>query len=216
MTKLWKTTIHNVHPAIEKYTAGTDYVFDMQLLPFDITASKAHVKGLQKIGIIAKKELKKILNVFDILLKDTEKGTITIMPEDEDCHTVIENYLVKKLGDIGKKIHTGRSRNDQVLVALRLYMKAHVLKLKRECASLALVFLKFAEKYKTVPIPGYSHTQQAMLGSVGHYFSAYAESLIDDADFLTSVLKHIDKNPLGSAAIRSRSDGPEQYSMMIM
>jgi len=200
MTKLWNKTGISTHPVIEKYTAGSDYVFDKELLPFDITASKTHAKELQKVGIITAKELKALLGAFDALSKEAEKEKITIMPEDEDCHTVIENYLVKKLGSVGKKIHTGRSRNDQVLVALRLYMKSHLLTLQKECGELAIMFLQFAEKYKNVPMPGYSHTQQAMLGSVGHHFSAYAESLLDDVDFLGFVLKHIDKNPLGSAA----------------
>lgn len=200
MTKLWGTTKNSPHPAIEKYTAGSDYVFDVELLPFDIIASRAHAKGLKQIGIITAKELKEILGAFDALEKDFEKGKVIITLEDEDCHTVIENYLVKKLGDTGKKIHTGRSRNDQVLVVLRLYMKAHLKKLGQECVLLADSLLGFAEKYEEVPMPGYSHTQQAMLGSVGHYFSAYAESLLDDAYFLSLILKHIDKNPLGSAA----------------
>ena len=102
-------------------------MFDKELLPFDITASKAHAKGLQKVGIITAKELKVLLGAFDALSKEAEKGNIPIAPENEDCHTVVENYLVKKLGSAGKKIHTGRSRNDQVLVALRLYMKSHLL-----------------------------------------------------------------------------------------
>lgn len=200
MTKLWSTTKHITHPAIEKYTVGRDYLFDRELLPFDIVASKAHAKGLKKIGIITAQELKEILGAFDALLKDFGKGNVVITSEVEDCHTVLENYLIKKLGDPGKKIHTGRSRNDQVLVAIRLYMKTHLKILRQECASLTVNFLDFADKCKHVPMPGYSHTQQAMLGSVGHYFSAYAESLLDDADFLDSILKSIDKNPLGSAA----------------
>lgn len=200
MTKLWGTAKNSTHPAIEKYTAGTDCLFDVELLLFDVLASKAHARGLERIGIISAKELKAALGGFDALEKDFEKGKVIITPEDEDCHTVIENYLVKRLGDIGKKIHTGRSRNDQVLVALRLYMKVHLKRLLHECASFATSLLDFSEKHKNIPMPGYSHTQQAMLGSVGHYFSAYAESLLDDADFLSSVLKHIDKNPLGSAA----------------
>lgn len=200
MAKIWNKGGPKIHPSIEKYTAGSDYLFDMELLPFDIIASRAHAKGLTQIGIITAKELKEILGAFDALEKDFEKGKVIITQEDEDCHTVIENYLVKKLGDVGKKIHTGRSRNDQVLVALRLYMKVHLKRLLHECASLATSLLDFSEEHKNIPIPGYSHTQQAMLGSAGHYFSAYAESLLDDADFLSLILKHIDKNPLGSAA----------------
>jgi len=200
MTKLWHKKGGSTQYAVEKYTVGSDYLFDMELLPFDITASRAHAKELKRIGVITAKELEKILAVFNALERDFEKGTVRVKPEDEDCHTVIENYLVKRLGDTGKKIHTGRSRNDQVLVALRLYMKSHLRKLQQECALLAISLLDFAGKYKDIPMPGYSHTQQAMLGSVGHYFSAYAESLLDDGNFLVSISKHLDKNPLGSAA----------------
>ena len=133
-------------------------------------------------------------------MKDVQAGKVKITPEDEDCHTVIENYLIEKIGDTGKKLHTGRSRNDQVLTAVRLYMKQNLAKLGVSAVLLADVFLKMAERYEKVPIPGYSHTQQAMLSSLGHYFSAFTESLLDDADFIASVGKHIDKSPLGSAA----------------
>lgn len=200
MAKLWKKTEGKLHPAVEKYTAGTDSVFDMELLPFDVLASRAHAAGLEKIGILSAEELKEILRGLDALMADFKAGKIRIMPEDEDCHTVIENYLTEKIGDAGKKLHTGRSRNDQVVVAVRLYMKHHLAELRASCVALAGQFLNSAEKYKDIPMPGYSHTQQAMLASVGHYFSAFTESLLDDADFISAVLKHIDKNPLGSAA----------------
>ncbi|QQG37681.1 MAG: argininosuccinate lyase [Candidatus Kaiserbacteria bacterium] len=185
---------------MEQYTAGTDYIFDVELLPFDIEGSLAHAKGLQKIGILSEDELASIESALSDLEKDAEKGAISITPEDEDCHTVIENYLVEKIGEAGKKIHTGRSRNDQVAVATRLYMKAHLARVQTLALELATKFVDAAEKYKDAPMPGYSHTQQAMLSSVGHYFAAYAESLIDDASFLAGVRAHIDKNPLGTAA----------------
>ncbi|MEK7107188.1 MAG: argininosuccinate lyase [Patescibacteria group bacterium] len=211
MAKLWKKTESTLHPAVEKYTAGTDSVFDLQLLPFDIQASKAHAKGLEKIGILSAGEAKEILGGLALLLQDFQAGKITITPEDEDCHTVIENYLIEKIGDTGKKLHTGRSRNDQVLTAVRLYMKHNLAKLGDSSVRLADVFLKMAKKYsadgvnigtcgREVPMPGYSHTQQAMLSSLGHYFSAFAESLLDDADYIAATAKHMDKNPLGSAA----------------
>ena len=200
MTKLWSKSQQKLHPAVEKYTVGSDYVFDMHIMPFDIIASKAHAKGLQKIGILTAQELRKIGAALGTLEKKWAKGQVKISVGDEDCHTVIENYLIKTLGNVGKKIHTGRSRNDQVLVALRLYMKAHILEIRRDCIDLAAAFLQFAKKYQTMPMPGYSHTQQAMLTTVGHYMSSFVESLLDDADFLAAIAKHIDKNPLGSAA----------------
>ena len=200
MAKLWKKSESKLHQAVEKYTVATDPIFDAQLMPFDIQASRAHAKGLQKIGILSSLELKEILNGLDSLEKDFEAGKIRITPEDEDCHTVIENYLVEKVGDAGRKLHTGRSRNDQVNTAVRLYMKHSLAELRTSCISLAEKFLKLAEKHKNVPMPGYSHTQQAMLSSLGHYFSAFTESLLDDADFIALIEKQIDKNPLGSAA----------------
>ncbi len=200
MAKLWNKNDSKLNPAVEKYTAGTDYVFDVELLPFDIQASRAHAKGLEKIGILAKDELKEILGAFDSLESDFSAGKITISPQDEDCHTVIENYLIEKTGEAGKKIHTGRSRNDQVAVAMRLYMKARLKLLRASTSELAAQFLDAAEKYQEVPMPGYSHTQQAMLTTVGHYFAAFTESLLDDSDILLAAEKHLDKSPLGSAA----------------
>lgn len=200
MAKLWKKSNTDMHPAVEKYTAGTDYLFDKEILPFDIVASRAHAKGLHKIGILSDAELASVLGAFDALENDFAAGNITITPEDEDCHTVIENYLVAKIGDTGKKIHTGRSRNDQVLTAMRLFMVANLAALHKQCLALAGQFVDAAEKYKDVPMPGYSHTQQAMLTTVGHYFAAFAESLIDDAAHLAQVSEHFNKSPLGSAA----------------
>ncbi len=200
MAKLWKKKGQKINPLVEKYTAGTDYLFDVELMPFDIAASRAHAKGLKKIGVLNHVELSKILKAFDALEKDFAQGKIAITPADEDCHTVIENYLVKKTGVAGKKIHTGRSRNDQVLVATRLYMKSHLGKIRLEALALAEDVLAYAEKYQDVPMPGYTHTQQAMLSSVGHYVAGLAESLVDDAAFANCVMEQIDANPLGSAA----------------
>ncbi len=200
MAKLWKKSDQRSNPAVEKYTAGTDYVFDMQLIPFDIAASRAHARGLLKIGILTKEELVQVESGLDALEKDLADGKIVITPQDEDCHTIIENYLVEMHGDVGKKIHTGRSRNDQVQTAVRLYMKHHLGVLRASTAGLADQFLDLAEKYADVPLPGYSHTQQAMLSSVGHYLAAFVESLLDDADHLLQVGEQINKSPLGSAA----------------
>lgn len=200
MSKLWKRSGAKVNPVVEKYTAGTDYLFDRVLMPFDIAASAVHAKGLEKASILSKNELTKILEALDELQQACAAGSVTVTPEDEDCHTVIENYLVKKLGDTGKKIHTARSRNDQVATAVRLYMKEHLGKLRAQALVLAEQFLDFAEKHASVPMPGYSHTQQAMLTTVGHFAAAHAEALLDDADFLKVVETQIDKSPLGGAA----------------
>jgi argininosuccinate lyase len=200
MAKLWKKNDSKSDPVIERYTAGTDYIFDMRLMPYDITASRAHAKELTRIGILSKNELADISDAFDSLAQDWAHGKIVITPEDEDCHTVIENYLVEKIGVAGKKIHTGRSRNDQVLTAVRLYLKAYLQKIYSSTQDLAESFLKRAEKYQDIPMPGYSHTQQAMLTTVGHYYANFVESLLDDADFVAAAIKHLDKSPLGTAA----------------
>jgi argininosuccinate lyase len=182
------------------YTVGEDYILDLELIAYDIQASIAHAKGLEKIGFLEEAEVEEIVIALSKLSKQVKKGDVHIEIEDEDCHTYIENYLTKKLGSIGKKIHTGRSRNDQVLVATRLYMLDHLAQVNSQIVSLSEELLKEAEKYENIPMPGYSHTQQAMLSSVGHYFSAIAESLIDDGIFLSQVQKFLSKNPLGSAA----------------
>jgi len=200
MAKLWKKSNTDSNAVVEKYTAGTDYLFDLELLPFDIAASKVHARGLERIGILTPDELTSLQSALDTLAEDHKAGKVILTPEMEDCHTLIENYLVEKIGEAGKKIHTGRSRNDQVAVAMRLYMKDHLTAMRQKCIALAADFVDLAEKYKDVAMPGYSHTQQAMLSSVGHYMLAFAESLLDDADYIATTQKHLDKNPLGSAA----------------
>jgi len=200
MAKLWKKSGITLHPLVEKYTVGTDYILDAKLMPYDIQATKAHAKGLQQIGIFRAPEIRKIFSALNRLEKDFRKGRVKITVQDEDCHTVIENYLTKKIKKLGLKIHTGRSRNDQVLTALRLYMKDHLKMIRQKTKRLAREFLDFAQQYQNMPLPGYSHTQQAMLSSVGHYACGILESLLDDIDFLDYSAEHINKNPLGSAA----------------
>jgi len=200
MTKLWQKSSAKLNPKIENYTAGDDIVLDMVLMPYDIRASKAHAKGLKKIGVLTSKELNAVTSCLDDLMILWVEKKIEIRVEDEDCHTVIENYLVSNLGEVGKKIHTGRSRNDQVLVAIRLYMKDQLAQVRKNVIELSRGFLAKARLYSEIPIPGYSHTQQAMLSSLGHYYMGFAEALVDDAEFITSVRGHIDKCSLGSAA----------------
>ncbi len=200
MTKLWQKSPASLHPTIEKYTVGEDPVLDGQLFPFDIAASRAHAKGLRKIGILSSKELSGLLSALTQLEQDFSHGKLHITVKDEDCHTVIENELTKKIGATGKKMHTGRSRNDQVLVALRLLTKDRLKHIRAKALILAENFLSFAKKYEQVPLPGYSHMQQAMLGSVGHFGLNFVESLLDDISLLDAIQKHIDANPLGSAA----------------
>src|SRR3989338_6084805 len=153
MAKLWKKSDQTTDSAVEKYTAGTDRVFDMQLIPFDIAASRAHAKGLSKIGILTEEEFTKVKNGLAALEKDVADGKVVITPEMEECHTVIENYLIETEGDVGKKIHTGRSRNDQVQTAVRLYMKHHLGVLRASTAGLAAAFLDLAAEDAARPTP---------------------------------------------------------------
>lgn len=201
MSKLWqKSNTPSLHPAIEKYTAGTDYIFDLELFPFDIEASKAQASMLTSIEIITEEENIRLQNALTTLLQKWENNEIQILPKDEDCHTVIENFLIETCGDAGKKIHTGRSRNDQVLVAVRLFMKSKLFVLHTKSTELANLFLEKAKQYKNIPLPGYTHTQQAMLSSVGHLFSSYHQMLEWDTKSIHRILEQIDENPLGSAA----------------
>lgn len=173
---------------------------DNALIPYDIAASKAHANMLAHIGILSKKENESLQQGLDEILDLYEKGEFVLVEGDEDCHSVIERFLTERCHDAGKKIHTGRSRNDQVLVATRLYMKDRLADVDAGAKALARHFLRMAKKYQDVPFPGYTHSQQAMLSSLGHYFCSFVESLIDDRGFLASVRDSIDKNPLGSAA----------------
>jgi len=200
MAKLWQTASVKLHPLAEQYTVGNDYILDMRLLPFDIEASKAHAQALHKLKILNKEELAKLTGGLNEILKLHSEGKFIIKLSDEDCHTAIENYLIKKLGPLGKKIHTGRSRNDQVLVATRLYTRKKLKQISQELVKLEKVFLNMANKYQNLPLPGYTHTRRAMPSSVGHWSAAYLEELIDDHKLLESAYNLNDQNPLGAAA----------------
>ena len=173
MTKIWQTKSTKIHPLVEKYTVGNDYILDMRLLPYDIEASLAHARALLKLKVVTPSEFKKLTAGLKEILKLHGQGKFTIKLEDEDCHTAIENYLINKLGPLGKKIHTGRSRNDQVLVATRLYARKKLKQVSDELIKMEKVFLKMAKKYQFIPMPGYTHTRRAMPSSVGHWAAAY-------------------------------------------
>lgn len=201
MSKLWQTKLSvKLHPLAEKYTVGNDYILDMRLLPFDIEASKAHAQALLKIKIITKEELATLNKGLNEILELHKQGKFVITQADEDCHTAIENYLVNKYGPLGKKIHTCRSRNDQVLVATRLYTRKKIKQVSHELVNLQKVFLKMAKKYQEIPMPGYTHTRRAMPSSVAHWAAAYLEELINDHILLETAYNLNDQNPLGAAA----------------
>jgi argininosuccinate lyase len=199
-SKLWQSISVKLHPMVEKYTVGTDFEWDKRLLPFDIQASIAHAKAIFKLGILTEDELVKLIDGLNEILEMHREGTFTIQQSDEDCHTAIENYLVKKYGDLGKKIHTCRSRNDQVLVATRLYTRRKLKIISQEVINLQKVFLDFAKKYEFVPMPGYTHTRRAMPSSVGHWAASYLEDLINHHFILESAYRLNNQNPMGAAA----------------
>ena len=203
MKKLWQTSNGSpTKPAqfVERFTVGNDFELDITLLPYDILGSKAHAKGLHKIGVLTQKELERLLSGLDEILNLWEEDRFTIDPAQEDGHTAIEQYLTEQYGDIGKKIHTGRSRNDQVLTAMRLYEKAELEQVLESVKDLAYQFLGFAKDYEFLPMPGYTHTQPAMLSSVGMWAGAFAEMLTLNMNGLKSACEMVDYCPLGSAA----------------
>ena len=200
MSKLWQAKGTSLHPLVEKYTVGNDYELDKRLLPYDIEASKAHGQALVKLGILKQNEYKKLEAGLTEILRLHEAGKFEIKQSDEDCHTAIENYLVAKYGQLGKKIHTCRSRNDQVLVATRLYARKKLKQISAELVAAQKVFLAMAKKYEFLPMPGYTHTRRAMPSSVGHWAAAYVEELINDHMLLESAYALNDQNPLGAAA----------------
>ncbi len=197
--KLWKKGVDS-HTLIEKFTVGNDYVLDMTLLPYDCIASQAHARMLCKIGILTKQEEKKINQCLTKILKLSSEDAFVITPQDEDCHTAIENFLTKELGETGKKIHTARSRNDQVLTALRLYEKDELKKIKIIIQEYKGTLKKIISPYGKIPIPGYTHMQKAMPSSITMWLGSYIDSIEDTLILIDSVDTLIDQSPLGSAA----------------
>lgn len=197
--KLWDKGF-STDKKIDLFTVGNDRELDLHLAKYDIIASKAHAKMLGKIGLLTTEETEALVAELDKMIAKAEEGTFTIEDNFEDMHSKIEFQLTLALGDTGKKIHTARSRNDQVLVAMHLYLKDELTEIKAQTKTLFDLLLNLADKYKRVLLPGYTHLQIAMPSSFGLWFSAYAESLIDDLYFIEAAYKVADQNPLGSAA----------------
>jgi argininosuccinate lyase len=185
---------------VDHFTVGKDRIYDLVLAPYDCKSSIAHAQMLGNVGLISKEEATLLEDELKAIELSAINGSFQIEEEFEDMHSKIEFLLIQKLGELGKKIHTARSRNDQVLVALQLYIKTELKEIKSLTKNLFDLLIALAEKHKTVLMPGYTHMQVAMPSSFGLWFSAYAESLIDDLHVLNSVLKIVDQNPLGSAA----------------
>ena len=197
--KLWEKSVE-VNKDIDRFTVGKDRELDLFLAKYDVMGSMAHITMLESIGLISKDELAKLLDEMRNIYQLAERGEFQIEEDVEDVHSQVELMLTRKLGDIGKKIHSGRSRNDQVLVDLKLFTRDRLMGIVEKVKTLFDELQKQSERYKAVLMPGYTHLQVAMPSSFGLWFGAYAESLTDDMLFLQSAYKMANRNPLGSAA----------------
>jgi argininosuccinate lyase len=200
MSKLWQKKENTLDKDIEAFEVGQDYLLDLHLAPFDIYGSAAHARMLQKIGILTQAELDAILKGLHEIQKSIEKGEFKIAVADEDVHTKVENILVQTIGDAGKKLHTARSRNDQVLLDTRLYSKYRIQQIASLLLELCSTLLSFAQRYEFIPMPGYTHMQIAMPSSIGLWASAFVESILDELKLFEGVAELNDMNPLGSGA----------------
>lgn len=208
MKKIWQkddalksgSELDSVTEFVEAFTVGNDYVLDQKLLPFDVKASKVHARSLEKAGLLTGDEAELLCNGLDRILLLWEKGDFAIGRSQEDVHTAIEAWLTENLGEAGAKIHTGRSRNDQVLTAMRLYELDQLEKVKEKSTALVRVLLDFADAHEGVPMPGYTHTRKAMLSGVSQWAAGYAELLIAQTQFLDGIKTLISRSPLGTAA----------------
>lgn len=197
--KLWDKG-YSIDKKIDVFTVGNDRALDEVLARYDVIGNRAQAVMLNKIGVLTDDELKDILRELDVIAADIEKGGFTIGDEFEDVHSKIEFMLTERLGDTGKKIHTARSRNDQVLTDMHLYVRDELLHIRDGVKRLFDLLLGLSEKYKDVLLPGYTHLQVAMPSSFGLWFGAYAESLVDDVYMIGAAYRVADQNPLGSAA----------------
>lgn len=199
MAKLWDKG-YDDDALIDKFTVGKDRELDLYLAQYDILGTMAHITMLSKVGLLPEEDLKKLLPVLAELYEDAVAGKFEIEPDVEDVHSQVELMLTRRLGDVGKKVHTGRSRNDQVLVDLKLYARAEIRKTVEKIQALFEVLQRKSEQYKDVLLPGYTHLQVAMPSSFGLWFGAYAESLTDDLRLMLAAWDITNQNPLGSAA----------------
>ena len=197
--KLWEKSVQVDHD-VERFTVGRDREMDLYLAPYDILGSLAHIDMLQSIGLLSADELEKLTAELRHIYAETQSGQFTIEEGVEDVHSQVELMLTRRLGDMGKKIHSGRSRNDQVLVDLKLFTRARLQHTVEEVETLFNTLIDQSERYKQVLMPGYTHLQVAMPSSFGLWFAAYAESLVDDLIVMQAAYRVCNRNPLGSAA----------------
>lgn len=197
--KLWEKSVQ-VNERIERFTVGRDREMDLYLAKHDIIGSMAHITMLESIGLLSKDELRQLLDGLKLIYASAESGEFQIEDGVEDVHSQVELMLTRRLGDMGKKIHSGRSRNDQVLLDLKLFTRAQIKEVAEDVERLFHILIRQSERYKNILMPGYTHLQIAMPSSFGLWFGAYAESLVDDMQFLQAAFKTCNRNPLGSAA----------------
>jgi argininosuccinate lyase len=198
--KLWQKENTSVSALVEKFTVGRDKEFDILLAKYDVEGSIAHVTMLGEVGLMTKDEADKAVTGLKEILNDIHHSQFTIHQNVEDIHSQVELLLTEKIGDIGKKIHSGRSRNDQVAVDIKLFLRDAISHIKENSFSLFNLLIEQSETYKQDLLPGYTHLQIAMPSSFGLWFGAYAESLVDDMEVLAAAYQVTNKNPLGSGA----------------
>lgn len=198
--KLWQKNNTTTSAKTEAFTVGQDRVFDLLLAPYDVKGSLAHIAMLQATGLLSEDEHRVLAAALHTLLQEITAEKFSIHEDSEDIHSQIEEMLTERVGEAGKKIHTGRSRNDQVAVDIKLYLKDELLLLQQMIISLFEQLLTLSEQHKDYLLPGYTHLQVAMPSSFGLWFAAYAESLVDDMNLLKTAYTITDKNPLGSGA----------------
>jgi len=199
MKKLWDKG-YDENQQVDSFTVGNDRELDLRLAKYDIQGSMAHIKMLESVGLLEKNELDVLLQALQEILETAENGTFVIEDGIEDVHSQVEFLLTEKLGPVGKKIHSGRSRNDQVLVDLKLFMREELQTIATKVRNLFDVLQDASERYKDILMPGYTHMQIAMPSSFGLWFGAYAESLVDDMQMIVAAYNVANQNPLGSAA----------------
>src|SRR5580692_9132089 len=200
MSKLWSKEGTATSALIEEFTVGRDKDFDILLAEYDVLGSLAHTEMLEAVGLLGKDDLQLIQQGLQQILAEIRAGSFRIDDNVEDVHSQVEGLLTQRIGEAGKKIHSGRSRNDQVAVDIKLYLRAQVLAIKEEVSLLFQQLIGLSEKYKDKLLPGYTHLQIAMPSSFGLWFGAYAESLVDDLEMLAAAYQVTNKNPLGSGA----------------
>ena len=199
MATLWNKGT-SATSAVEEFTVGNDRVLDLRLARHDVLGSLAHIKMLESIGLLSSDELARLSSALEGILKSIESGDFKLEDDVEDIHSQVELLLTRELGEVGKKIHSGRSRNDQILLDIRLFLREELAAVRDEVKTLFSTLQALSEKHKEVLLPGYTHAQLAMPSSFGLWFGAYAEALVDDLTVLNAARKVINRNPLGSAA----------------